>query len=85
MPDKIELFSTSICPRCMKVAKLLDSIGIEYTKRVIDKDPEAETDAMMFNIFSAPALKKGNELLRSKDIFEKDEMIEDKIKEFVGA
>lgn len=80
----LQLFSTSQCPRCVKLSKYLASININFTKRVIDEDPEAETDALMLNIFAAPALRKDDNILRGKDIFKNDEVIEAKVKEFIG-
>lgn len=59
-------------------------MNVTFTKRVIDEDPEAETDALMLNIFSAPALKKEDKILRVKDMFDKEEVIEAKVKEFIG-
>lgn len=75
MTEKIEIFATKECPKCVKLAIYLDSKGVGYVKRVIDEDPEAETDALMFNIFSAPALKKGDKLLRVKDMFDGDDNV----------
>ena len=82
---RLELFSTTQCPKCVKLLEYLETIGTDVVKRVIDADPEAETDALMLNIFSAPALKKGDRVLRTKDLFTKDAINEDKVKEFVGA
>lgn len=81
--SELELFSTSQCPKCVKLAEYLDNAGVEFVKRVIDTDPEAETDALMFNIFAAPALRKGDEILRVKDLFNKDELQEKNINNFV--
>ncbi|MHA1793020.1 MAG: glutaredoxin family protein [Promethearchaeota archaeon] len=84
MPESLELFSTSQCPKCRKLAKYLESKDIHFVKRVIDEDPEAETDALMLNIFAAPALKKGDKLLRVKDLFpDGEELNEDKVNNFV--
>lgn len=82
MSTEIELFKTSECPKCEKVLKLIKQIGAECTIRNISEDPEAETDALMLNIFSAPALKKGDTLLRIKDIFPGGTLDEEKVKEF---
>ena len=80
-----ELFSTTQCPKCVKLTQFLATLGIEPVKRIIDADPEAETDALMLNIFSAPALKKGDKVLKTKDLFSKDEINEDRVRQFISA
>ncbi|MHA1682078.1 MAG: glutaredoxin family protein [Promethearchaeota archaeon] len=82
----IELFATAECPKCEKLKKMLGTLGAEFVVRNISEDPEAETDALMLNIFAAPALKKseGGELLRVKDIFPGGKLDEKKVKEFFG-
>ena len=84
MTNDLVLFSTKECPKCMKLSDYLTSMGIKYVKRVIDSDPEAETDALMNNIFSAPALKKGDSVLRTKEIFDRGQIVEDKLKQFIS-
>lgn len=69
MTPTFELFSTSTCVRCPKLEKYLKYIRINFVKRLIDKDPEAATDALLFDIRSAPALRFDNLILQSKDIF----------------
>lgn len=53
--------------------------------RMVDKDPEAETDALMYNIFSAPAIKLGEKILRAKDIFTRADLNEGKILAFLNS
>jgi arsenate reductase-like glutaredoxin family protein len=84
MTNNLELFSTKECSKCSKLGDYLTKMGIQYTKRMIDADPEAETDALMLNIIAAPALKKGGVVLRTKDLFMKDQIIEDKVRSFVS-
>ncbi|MBN2150840.1 MAG: hypothetical protein JW839_05330 [Candidatus Lokiarchaeota archaeon] len=84
MTNTLELFSTNDCHKCSKLGEYLNKMGIQYTKRMIDADPEAETDALMLNIVSAPALKKGSLVLRTKDMFLKDQIIEEKLRKFVS-
>jgi hypothetical protein len=69
MKQTFELFATSTCTRCPELEKYLKYIRIKVVKRVIDKDPEAETDAIMLGIRSAPALRLGDLVLPSKEIF----------------
>jgi glutaredoxin len=85
MTNILELFSTTECPKCTKLGEYLTKMGIQYTKRLIDADPEAETDALMLNIIAAPALKKGSVVLRTKDLFQKEGSInEEKLRSFVS-
>lgn len=66
MPASVEVFSTSECPKCLELIRYLESRGITYTKRVIDQDPIAETDALMLNICSAPALRVNDDVYHQK-------------------
>ncbi len=70
----ITMYSTSTCPRCERVARLFDENDIAYKKRVIDIDPEAEADAIMFDIYSAPALESGGNVLLVDEMFDDDDM-----------
>ncbi len=83
MTNIVELFSTTVCPKCSKLSEYLNKMGIKYVKRLIDTDPEAETDACMLNICAAPALRIGDKVLRAKDLFIQDQIIEEKLKHFV--
>jgi len=53
----LELFTTSTCTKCVALEKKLEAAGIPFVKRVIDLDPEAETDALMLGIHSVPVLR----------------------------
>jgi len=81
----VKLYTTSDCPKCEKLAEFLTNKNISFKKYVIDKDPEAETDALMDNVFSAPALKKEGRILRTRDIFKGDALDYGKIMEFLKA
>jgi glutaredoxin len=76
----IEIFTTSECPKCVKLMEFLKAGNIDYDKRMIDSDPDAETDALMLNIIAAPALKVGGVVLKAKDIFTKEGEISEKVK-----
>jgi len=52
----LELFTTITCTKCAVLEKKLENAGIPFVKRVIDVDPEAETDALMLGIRQVPAL-----------------------------
>jgi glutaredoxin len=51
-----ELYTTSTCPECERVARILDALNILFTKRVIDQDPEAHADSLMLGITTVPAV-----------------------------
>ncbi len=85
MPTQIELFSTKECHRCVKLSEYLSARGVTYKKRVMDLDPEAETDAIMNDIFAAPALKAGDSILLSSDLFPADDNLNtEKLHSFLG-
>jgi predicted thioredoxin/glutaredoxin len=81
----LELFTTSTCVRCPVLIEYLhEELHIKTIKRVIDTDPEAETDALMLNIRAVPALRKGDDVLMLKDIMDKDhKLFKKKILEFI--
>jgi len=66
----IELYTTKECPRCVKVRAFFNDNNITFIERVIDGDCEAETDALMLNIFAVPTVKIGTWLLKPKAIFD---------------
>lgn len=85
MTIEVEMFSTSTCPRCEILSDYLTKKGIKINKRVVDTDLDAETDALVLHIESAPTLKKGDELLNTGDIFIKNNIDKKKVDEFIGV
>jgi len=82
---KIELFTTSTCVKCPKLKEWLKKTHIKFVERVFDTDPEAETDALMNYIYSAPTMKIGDNILRTKDIIDENKNVnEEKIMEFIN-
>ena len=65
----IDIYTTSECPKCVKVASFFDENKIAFKKKVMDQDPEDETDALMLNIISAPAIVYKGMVLREKSMF----------------
>jgi glutaredoxin len=51
-----ELYTTSTCPECERIARILGTLNIPFTKRVIDQDPEAHVDSLMLGITTVPAV-----------------------------
>lgn len=81
--ETIELFTTSSCPKCEKLSLFLETQGIKYVKRIIDLDPDAETEALMINLYSAPAIKTGESVLKTSQIFNKEMLLEGNVKSFL--
>ncbi len=61
----VTLYTTSTCTECLRVIRILESLGIPFVKRVIDQDPEAQTDALMFKITRVPAIVVGETVIRA--------------------
>jgi len=80
---RVEVFTTSTCTRCPLVKEYLDFCDVEYFEMIIDEDAEAETDAMMFGIYSVPCLKIGKKVLKEKEIFMNGQLQWKKIKDFL--
>jgi glutaredoxin len=84
MTSNLLLYTTSTCKRCVKLSDFLVKLGIQHTKIVIDKDGDAEAEALMLGILAVPTLKKGDEILRPRDSFTTDDrLIEKKVREFL--
>ena len=81
--DDVEMFCKHGCVKCSKLASFLKAEGILVVKRAIDVEPDAETEALMLGIFAAPALKKGDKVLRVKDLFNGNVIQKDNIVKFV--
>ncbi len=62
--EPVILYASSTCPECGRAARALDSLGIPYTTRLVDLDPEAQADALMLNIVRVPAIVVGDEVIR---------------------
>jgi glutaredoxin len=79
----LEIFCKHDCVKCSKLADFLHSAGITFVQRDIDAEPDVETEALMLGIFAAPALKKGDNVMRVKDLFRGNQMQKDAIMNFV--
>ena len=80
---EIKVYATTECPKCVKLAEFMDDQEIRYKKCLVDVDPDAETEAIMLNIWSAPGLKIGEEIFRTKQIFTENGEIFDNVKELL--
>lgn len=43
---KVEIYSTRVCPYCVRAKQLLDNKGVEYTEYHVDKDHDKLTEMM---------------------------------------
>jgi glutaredoxin len=85
MSGDILIYTTSTCKKCAKLSDFLLRLGIRHLKVVIDKDGDAEAEALMLGISAVPALKKGDAILKPRDIFTTDDQIQEgKLKQFLN-
>jgi hypothetical protein len=73
----IEIFTKSTSQESVKLVKFLKAHQIEHLERVIDKDDNAKSDAIMLDIVAVPTLKMGYYLFRPKNLFNNGELIGD--------
>ncbi len=86
MSGDILIYTTSTCKRCVILSDFLGKLGIQHSKVVIDKDGDTEAEALMLGIGAVPALKKGNAILKPRDIFTSDDrIIEGKVRKFLES
>jgi len=62
--EPVVLYAASTCPECERATRILASLGIPFTKRLVDVDPEAQADALMLNIVRVPAVAVGDTVIR---------------------
>jgi len=43
---KVQIYTTSYCPYCIRAKYLLDSKGVEYEEIALDDDPDKKLEAM---------------------------------------
>lgn len=43
---KIEIYTTAVCPYCIRAKALLDAKGVSYTEIRVDQDPERMKEAV---------------------------------------
>ena len=80
MISEVKVYTTEKCPRCKQLKGLLKSQGIAY-KEADMTTPEALTELRMKGIFtiSAPVLQIDDSFLTSKDLFDENGSIFDKV------
>nr|MDO8088721.1 glutaredoxin domain-containing protein [Candidatus Sigynarchaeum springense] len=85
MNEDLVMYTTSTCKRCGKLSDFLAKLGIQHSKIIIDKNGDDEAQALMLGICAFPTLKKGDALLRPRDIFTTDDqLVEKNVRQFLG-
>ena len=80
MISEVKVYTTERCPRCKQLKGLLKSHEIAY-EEVDMATPEALTELRMRDVFtiSAPVLQIDDSVLTSKDLFDENGSIFDKV------
>ncbi len=66
--NKVQIYTSSYCPYCIRAKQLLDSKGVEYNEVNLDKNPEKKLETMqMFNWRTVPIILIGDELIGGYD------------------
>lgn len=80
----LEFFYLKTDSKCKLLANFLEKNSIPFVIRDVATDFDAQWDALLFRIYSTPALKMGKSVLRCRDIFEKIDLREEMIMKFVN-
>jgi len=66
--NKVQIYTSSYCPYCIRAKQLLDSKGVEYNEVNLDKNPEKKLETMqMLNWRTVPIILIGDELIGGYD------------------
>jgi len=66
--NKVQIYTSSYCPYCIRAKRLLDSKGVEYDEVNLDKNPEKKLETMqMLNWRTVPIILIGDELIGGYD------------------
>ena len=66
--NKVQIYTSSYCPYCIRAKQSLDSKGVEYNEVNLDKNPEKKLETMqMFNWRTVPIILIGDELIGGYD------------------
>lgn len=66
--NKVQIYTSSYCPYCIRAKQLLDSKGVEYDEVNLDKNPEKKLETMqMLNWRTVPIILIGDELIGGYD------------------
>ncbi len=66
--NKVQIYTNSNCPYCIRAKQLLDSKGVDYDEVNLDKDPELKLETMKkLNWRTVPIILIGDELIGGYD------------------
>lgn len=66
--NKVQIYTTSYCPYCIRAKHLLESKGVEYEEINLDKNPKKKLETMqMHNWRTIPIILIGGELIGGYD------------------
>jgi len=66
--NKIQIYTTSYCPYCIRAKHLLENKGVEYEEINLDKNPEKKLETMQkLNWRTVPIILIGGELIGGYD------------------
>jgi glutaredoxin len=81
----VTVYTTDVCPKCNKLKKYLDSIGVKYKAENMET-PEALTELRFAGVFTleAPVLFSEGEYYLSKQFFKGAELDTESVRKMVG-
>jgi len=66
--NKVQIYTSSYCPYCIRAKQLLESKGVEYNEVNLDKNPEKKLETMQkHNWRTVPIILIGDELIGGYD------------------
>jgi len=66
--NKVQIYTSSSCPYCIRAKQLLDSKGIDYDEVNLDKDPQKKLETMQkLNWRTVPIILIGDEVIGGYD------------------
>ncbi len=66
--NKVQIYTTSYCPYCIRAKHLLENKGVEYEEINLDKNPEKKLETMQkLNWRTIPIILIGGELIGGYD------------------
>ena len=66
--SKVQIYTSSSCPYCIRAKQLLDSKGVDYDEVNLDNDPEKKVETMQkLNWRTVPIILIGDELIGGYD------------------
>jgi len=78
----IRVYTLPGCEHCEELKKKLKELGVEFEERVFDV--EAQTEFIMRNVFgNPPILEVGETAYAYEDLFDGDEIFEDRVREVI--